>query len=148
MENFIGEQKKDLRSLEKDRILQYEIPVEEVWNQALEIIPDGEIAMEILMNAVNRLKIRIIDWDSDRCKKCQMCIPDCPTDAISFDYENDTIVRYNDKCLRCSICYQTCPFSVIKYFLAKFSLEANEDGDEIIYITVKASNLSSEIVVD
>lgn len=148
LENFINDQKNDLRNLEKDRILKYEIPVSEVWQQVLDIIPDGEIAMEILMNAVNRLKIRIIDWDSDKCRKCQLCIPDCPTGAISFDYDDNTIIRDNDKCLRCSICYQTCPFSVIKYFLAKFSLDANEDGDEIIYITVKASNLSSEIMVD
>lgn len=148
LEDFVGTHKEDLRGLEKNGILNYELPVSEIWQQVLEIIPDGEIAMEILMNAVNRLKIRIIDWDSEKCKKCQLCIPDCPTGAISFDEDDDTIVRDIDKCLRCSICYQTCPFSVIKYFLAKFSLESNEDGDEIIYITVKASNLSNEIVVD
>ena len=61
-----------------------------------------------------------------------------------FDEENDTIVRDKDRCLRCSICYQTCPFSVIKYFIAKFSLE----DDRIIHTTVKASNLNEEILME
>jgi energy-converting hydrogenase A subunit P len=79
-----------------------------------------------------------------KCEKCQLCVPECPTGCITFDEENDTISRDKDKCLRCSICYQTCPFSVIKYFIAKFSLE----DDEIIHTTVKASNLNENIVME
>lgn len=145
LEEYINDKKEDLRSLKKDRLLQYEIPLSEIWNQAFEIIPDEEVTLEIIKNSVNRLKIRIIDWDSDSCKKCQLCINDCPTKAISFDEEKDTIVRDNNKCLRCSICYQTCPFSVIKYFLAKFSLDEIE-GEQVINVTVKASNLTNNIV--
>ena len=59
---------------------------------------------EDLRSAVNRLKIRIIDWDKSKCEKCQLCIPECPTGCISFDEKEDTIVRDKDKCLRCSIC--------------------------------------------
>ena len=113
----------------------------------MEIISDEEIALEILTNAINRLKIRIIDWDSETCKKCQMCIPDCPTKAISFDEKNDTIVRNENKCLRCSICYQSCPFSTIKYFISKFSLEEDENGEKIVNVTDKASNLNEEVVM-
>ena len=71
-----------------------------------------------------------------------MCIPDCPTGAISFDEDNDVIVRDKEKCLRCSICYQTCPFGVIKYFLAKFNLDTNDNDEEVIHISVKASQLA------
>lgn len=148
LETFIESKTDDLRNLKKDGLLQYEILIDEIWDQALEIIPDGEIAMEIIRKAVNRMKIRIIDWDSEKCKKCQLCVPQCPTGAITFDEENDTIVRDTEKCLRCSICYQTCPFSVIKYFLAKFALEENEDGDVVIYTSVRNSNLSNDIVED
>jgi Pyruvate/2-oxoacid:ferredoxin oxidoreductase delta subunit len=130
--------------LEKDELLQYSVPLSEIWDDALKIIPDEEIALEIITNAVNRLKIRIIDWDKDKCEKCQLCIPDCPTKCISFDEREDTIVRDKDRCLRCSICYQTCPFSVIKYFIAKFSF----DGGENINVTVKASNLNEDIVME
>ena len=142
LENFINDQEEDLRSLEKDGLLQYDVPISDVLDDALKIIPDEEISREIISNAVNRLKIRIIDWDKDRCEKCQLCIPDCPTKCISFDEENDTIVRNKDRCLRCSICYQTCPFSVIKYFIAKFSV----GNDDMVHVTVKASNLNEDIV--
>lgn len=142
LEEFINNQTSDLRSLEKDNLLQYDISIDEIWDEAMQIIPDDEVVLEIITNAVNRLKIRIIDWDEDLCKKCQLCVPECPTGCITFDEEKDTIVRDVDKCLRCSICYQTCPFSVIKYFIAKFSIE---DG-ETIHVTVKASNLNEDIV--
>ena len=148
LEKFIENKTDDLRSLKKDGLLQYEVPITEIWDDALKIIPDGEIAMEIIRKSINRMKIRIIDWDSDKCKKCQLCVPECPTGCIKFDEENDTIVRDVEKCLRCSICYQTCPFSVIKYFLAKFAFEKNEDGDEVIHISVRNSNICNDIVVD
>ncbi len=144
LEDYINNKEEDLRSLEKDGLLQYDVPLSEIWDDALKIIPDEEVALEIITNAVNRLKIRIIDWDKDKCEKCQLCIPDCPTKCISFDEAENTIVRDKNRCLRCSICYQTCPFSVIKYFIAKFSL----DGDEIIHATVKASNLNEGIFLE
>ena len=144
LEDYINSKEEDLRALEKDSLLHYDVPLDDIWDEALKIIPDEEISFEIISNAVNRLKIRIIDWDKNNCKKCQLCIPDCPTKCISFDEKEDTIVRDKDRCLRCSICYQTCPFSVIKYFIAKFSLE----DDRIIHTTVKASNLNEEILME
>jgi energy-converting hydrogenase A subunit P len=144
LENYINDKEEDLRSLEKDGLLQYDVPLSDIWDKALKIIPDEEIALEIITNAVNRLKVRIIDWDKSKCEKCQLCIPDCPTGCISFDEVNDTIVREKDRCLRCSICYQTCPFSVIKYFIAKFSL----DDGENIHVTVKASNLNENLIME
>ncbi|MBQ2353705.1 MAG: 4Fe-4S binding protein, partial [Methanobrevibacter sp.] len=144
LEDYINSKEEDLRSLEKNGLLQYDVPLSEIWDEALKIIPDEEIALEIITNAVNRLKIRVIDWDGENCKKCQLCIPDCPTGCISFDEEKDTIVREKDRCLRCSICYQTCPFSVIKYFIAKFSLD---DGKNI-HTTVKASNLNEDLFME
>lgn len=142
LEDFINNKEEDLRQLDPNDLLQYNVPLSEIWDDALKIMPDEEVALEIITNAVNRLKVRIIDWDESKCEKCQLCIPDCPTNCISFDEVNDTIVRDKNRCLRCSICYQTCPFSVIKYFMAKFSLDDNEN----IHVTVKASNLNENIV--
>ena len=144
LEDYINSKEEDLRSLEKDGLLQYDVPISTIWDRALKIIPDDEIALEIMTNAVNRLKIRVIDWDKDKCKKCQLCIPDCPTGCISYDEDENTIVRDKNRCLRCSICYQTCPFSVIKYFIAKFSI----DDGENIHITVKASNLNDDLFME
>lgn len=145
LEKYIEGKSDELRKLKKDGLLQYDVPVSEIWDEALKIIPDEEIAMEIIRKAVNRMKIRVIDWNDEKCKKCQLCVGECPTKAITFDEKKDTIVRDVDKCLRCSICYQTCPFSAIRYFLAKFSLEQDENGENIIYISVRNSNLCSDI---
>ena len=144
LEDYINNKEDDLRALETDDLLQYDVAISEIWDEALKIIPDEEIALEIMSNAVNRLKIRIIDWDKSKCEKCQLCIQDCPTGCISFDDDEDTIVRDKSRCLRCSICYQTCPFSVIKYFIAKFTM----DDKESIHATVKASNLNEDIYME
>ena len=144
IEDYINSKEEDLRSLGKNCLLHYDVSLDDIWDEALKIIPDEEISFEIISNAINRLKIRIIDWDKSKCEKCQLCIPDCPTGCISFDEEEDTIVREKNRCLRCSICYQTCPFSVIKYFIAKFSL----GDDRIIHTTVKASNLNEELIME
>ena len=116
-------------------------PVEDIMS-----ISEDEPARNVVISASKNklISIPIINeaWDGDKCQKCQMCIPDCPTGAISFDYDKDTIVRDKDKCLRCSICYQTCPFSVIKYYFAKFNLDTNDNDEEVIHISVKASQLA------
>ena len=144
LEKYINDKKEDLRFLKKDRLLQYEIPISCILDDVLKIIHDEEMALEILGDAVNRLKIRIIDWDSSTCKKCQMCIPDCPTGAIFFDKNEDMIVRDENMCLRCSICYQSCPFSTIKYFISKFSFD---DDEKIIHVAVKALNLNDDLIM-
>ncbi|WP_053364967.1 DUF362 domain-containing protein [Bacillus sp. FJAT-27245] len=53
----------------------------------------------------------------DRCKQCELCIPVCPKDAISFSDEiNSSGHRYTlidqEKCIACGICYVTCPDGV------------------------------------
>lgn len=142
LEEYIESKQDDLIQLGTDKLFLDELDFKPIFDKSLTILNDEEVVHEVLEDAINRLKIRIITWDADNCKKCQMCIPDCPTGAITFDNENDTIVRDKEKCLRCSICYQTCPFGVIKYFLAKFNLDTNDNDEEVIHISVKASQLA------
>ena len=142
LEEYIESKQEDLIQLGTDKLFLDELKFKPIFDKSLTILNDEEVVHEMLEDAINRLKIRIITWDGDNCKKCQMCIPDCPTGAISFDSDNDVIVRDKEKCLRCSICYQTCPFGVIKYFLAKFNLDTNDNDEEVIHISVKASQLA------
>jgi energy-converting hydrogenase A subunit P len=142
LEEYIESKQDDLIKLGTDKLFLDELKLKPIFDESLTILNDEEVVHEVLEDAINRLKIRIITWDADNCKKCQMCITDCPTGAISFDNDNDTIVRDKEKCLRCSICYQTCPFGVIKYFLAKFNLDTNDNDEEVIHISVKASQLA------
>lgn len=142
LEEYIESKQDDLIQLGTDKLFLDELKFKPIFDESLTILNDEEVVHEVLEDAINRLKIRIITWDGDNCKKCQMCIPDCPTGAISFDNDNDAILRDKEKCLRCSICYQTCPFGVIKYFLAKFNLDTNDNDEEVIHISVKASQLA------
>ena len=141
IENYVDDHKADLLKLPQGKLLKLKLPISNFWDEALSYLNDEDECFYTVENAVDRLTIRIITWESDECKKCQMCIPDCPTEAITFDKEKDTIVRDKNKCLRCSICYQSCPFGVIKYFVAKNHLDKEE---KIINITCKPSDLGND----
>ncbi|MBX7076547.1 MAG: 4Fe-4S binding protein [Methanobacteriaceae archaeon] len=141
IEEYVDDHKEDLLKLPAGKLLKLKLPLSNFWNQALSYLDNEEECLYTIENATDRLTIRIITWNSEECKKCQMCIPDCPTGAITFDKEKDTIVRDKNKCLRCSICYQTCPFGVIKYFIAKNVLDKEE---KVINITCKPSDLGND----
>lgn len=141
LENFIESYEEEVRDLPSDKILKKKIPVKGIMENSLKLLDNEELVRKILEHQVERLQLRIILWNSDACEKCQSCVGECPTKAISFDDEKDTIVRDKNKCLRCSICYQTCPFGVITYFLAKFELDF-VDNEEYIIATIKAFPLN------
>jgi energy-converting hydrogenase A subunit P len=142
LEEFIESQESQLQELPQNRILKLELPLSEIWDEAISIIPDEEEAFEIIENATDRLKIRIITWDESKCKQCRLCVDECPTTAIAFNSEKNEVKRDSKKCLRCSNCYQTCPFSVVKYYMAKFLLD--EVNDEfVILITITESQLAN-----
>lgn len=53
----------------------------------------------------------------ERCKQCEMCIINCPKEAISFGENiNSGGYRYtvinHEKCIGCGICYTVCPDGV------------------------------------
>ncbi|KZX17071.1 4Fe-4S binding protein [Methanobrevibacter filiformis] len=133
LSEYIESKREELDVLDDNTILKLQFPLSKIWNDIIAIVPDIEIANEVVTNAINRLMIRLITWDEDNCKACQLCVKECPTGAITFLEDENKATHNKDKCLRCSICYQTCPFSVVRYFVVKFSLtDNNEDKDKII----------------
>ncbi|WP_298019058.1 4Fe-4S binding protein [uncultured Dysosmobacter sp.] len=51
----------------------------------------------------------------DLCKKCRICMKNCPIEAIVAGEENgQKYVRITDKCVECNICRRVCPFGVIE----------------------------------
>lgn len=58
-------------------------------------------------------------WAPEKCSGCQLCIKDCPSNAIELlvvDKVNKKFVmRYNiDRCTFCAQCVQSCRFSCIE----------------------------------
>ena len=71
--------------------------------------------MPLIMLSVNIDEdphFRRITVDIDKCTKCQLCIPSCPSKAFSdlniFSYEADL-------CFGCSNCLEYCPFEALSF---------------------------------
>ncbi len=50
---------------------------------------------------------------SDKCKKCTLCIRNCPVDAITGSREEVAFID-KEKCIKCNLCYDKCNFMAIK----------------------------------
>lgn len=168
LEEFITSKEEELREFPDGKIIQIEMSFSQVWDKVSNILDDKELIFEIIDNAISRLKLRIIMWNTDNCNKCRLCVDECPTNAIIYNKDKNEVIRDENKCLRCSTCYQTCPFGVVSYFLAKFVITGSADNndndsdtnnldnnksniqngnidDKIIKITVNASQLVNSI---
>ena len=141
LEQLIESERDTITKLAPDKLFKIELPLEEILEKAQEIIPDEELIMETIERITDRLKMRIITWDDDKCQHCQLCVGECPTGAIKYNEDKDLVERDTQKCIRCSTCYQTCPFGVAGYYIAKFLLDKSETGEEEILITLKPAQL-------
>jgi len=51
--------------------------------------------------------------DPEKCRRCGLCVPACPTDAIKWEKKQLAEIIL-DKCTQCTSCYQACPFDAIE----------------------------------
>lgn len=65
-----------------------------------------------------------------RCIRCNMCVDQCPVDAIE-PANIFKIAKITHDCVKCEICVQTCPVSAIKLIDNKVSYN-HDEGDEVI----------------
>jgi TPP-dependent indolepyruvate ferredoxin oxidoreductase alpha subunit len=50
--------------------------------------------------------------DQAKCKKCKLCVVNCPVGAISGSREEGYVVD-QVKCIKCGTCYEVCKFNAI-----------------------------------
>ncbi len=52
-----------------------------------------------------------VQWDPDICTHCGICIPHCPTKALSIKDKTTMEVQFSgDLCIECLSCLSACPF--------------------------------------
>ena len=51
--------------------------------------------------------------DPDKCRRCGLCVPACPTDAIKWEKKQVAEI-IPELCAQCGSCHQACPFDAIE----------------------------------
>src|SRR5208283_2935889 len=46
--------------------------------------------------------------DQARCKRCALCVKQCPAQALKGD-KNTPVNIIQEKCIRCGVCFDVCP---------------------------------------
>ena len=79
----------------------------------LKKIEKSREAPMILCSCVSDAKPGVVKNCSLSCIKCQKCVRDCPTQAITM--EGGLPVIHEEKCTACGTCVSSCPRKVIKF---------------------------------
>ena len=54
----------------------------------------------------------IVKVDAEECVGCEVCVPECPENAIAM--QDEIAIIDQDKCTQCKQCVETCPAEAIK----------------------------------
>ena len=53
-----------------------------------------------------------LNWDVKGCTHCGVCLPHCPTEALSYgNHDKREVVFDEEKCIECLACIKVCPFN-------------------------------------
>ena len=77
-------------------------------------------------------------WDPQKCTGCQLCVKDCPSDALELiviDKVNKRFVlKYHvDRCTYCSQCVENCRFKCIGLSNEEWELAASSREPFMVY---------------
>ena len=76
------------------------------YEQGLQYLRDTGVSIQPL----NRDIVR----NEARCSHCGVCVPLCPTDALTVDPSSRRVKFNNDACVACEYCVKICPLHAME----------------------------------
>lgn len=70
--------------------------------------------------AIHRLSSTGITVDHELCKRCLLCLKNCPADAISYDKKRQRVEISDHYCRFCMHCAECCPQEAIRIDMSGF----------------------------
>lgn len=55
-----------------------------------------------------------IRWLEERCTHCTVCVPICPTKAITVDRDKMRVSFDKERCIACELCVPICPYKAVE----------------------------------
>ncbi len=62
---------------------------------------------------IHRLSSKYFGIDPELCKRCLLCIKNCPADAINYDPKKKVVTIFDHNCRFCMHCVECCPQEAI-----------------------------------
>lgn len=101
-------------------ILRANVTSDEKGRLVIEISGDKS-AIEKGITYLSELGVKIeplaqdVHWREDKCDHCSVCIPICPTGALSIKDRKSMFVSFdNKKCIMCGLCIPVCPYRAME----------------------------------
>jgi len=100
--------------------------------------PATELYPYVRKPAPDRLRGKLV-WDPSKCTGCQLCVKDCPSEAIELivldKVKKQFVLRYhNDRCTYCAQCVVNCRFKCLNMSSEQWELASvNKEPFTVYY---------------
>lgn len=78
----------------------------ENYERAIQFLTEAGVDVKPLSQDIFR--------DNELCTHCGVCIPLCPTDALTVDTTTREVDFQDEKCVVCGLCVKICPFHAMR----------------------------------